>query len=283
MTKTKTKQTKSKKPKIGLALGSGGFRGIAAHIGVIKSLEENNIPIDYIAGSSAGSMIGGIYAATKDLKSLEERFLELKPRDYLFWFSDLTLTSGFIKGEKAIDFLREFVGKTKIEDTKIPYIPVTTNLDTGRTVALKKGDLAKSIRASCAIPLVFTPRKVGGRWLVDGGASSPVPVRIVKKMGADIVIAVNMNSKIPEMKKEKTDIGIKIPKLGITDQSLIILLYNLAKRECEEASVTISPPVENFGHFNMGEYLGSEKPIKAGETAAKKAIPHIKEIIDSHR
>jgi NTE family protein len=262
-----------------LALGSGGFRGIAAHTGVLKVLIKNKIPIDYIAGSSAGSLVGGVYAATKDIEQLEKKFLELKPMNYLFWFSDLTLTSGFIKGERAIEFIKGLVGDRDISATKIPYSAVTTNLDTGRTVALKKGNLAEAIRASSAIPLILQPRKFGRRWLVDGGASSPVPVEIVKEMGADFVIAVNMNTKVKNIKKERTDNGTKIPKTLLTSQSISILLYNLAKQECQEANITIAPDVAEYNYFNMKEYLGTDKPIKAGEIAAQKAIKHIKDRI----
>lgn len=273
----------SKNLKIGLALGSGGFKGVAGHIGVLKELIKAKIPIDYIAGSSAGSLVGGIYASTKDIEKLEKTFLELKPKDYIPWFSDVTLTSGLIKGEKAIDFIKSMAGTVKIENCKIPFAAVTTNVDTGRTVVYQKGPLSEAIRASSSIPLLLQPVKIRKRWLIDGGNSAPVPVDIVRKMGADIVIAVNMNGQISKMPRKKTENGISFPKIQMISQGVSILLYNLAKENCKHADIVIVPNVLEFGWLNLGEYLGTEKPIKAGEDAAKKAIPHIKEKIEKWR
>ncbi len=271
---------KQKKPKIGLALGSGGFKGTAAHIGIIKELIKAKIPIDYIAGSSSGSVVGGIYAATKDLKKLEKKFLEMKPKDYLYWFSDITLTSGLVKGDKATEFLKQFIGTKNIRDCKIEFRPVCTNLETGRTVTIEKGKLAEGIRASCAVPLILRPIKYGKRWLVDGGTSMPVPVQVVKDMGANIVIAVNMNAKLGKIKKLKAEKEVKFSKLSIIDHSISILLHHLAKINIKYADIVISPDISEYGNLNMGEYLGTSRPIKAGQKATKKAIPHIKEKIE---
>ncbi|MFH1547069.1 MAG: patatin-like phospholipase family protein [bacterium] len=270
---------KTKTPKIGLALGSGGFRG-ACHIGVIKELLKAKIPIDYIAGSSAGALFGGIYAATKDIKTLEEKFLKMKPKEYLYWFSDITLLSGLVEGNKIVEFLRQFVGTKDIQDCKIPFRPVCTNLETGRTVILNKGDLATTIRASGAVPLILTPVKIGKRWLIDGGASQTVPTKTVRDMGADIVIGVNVNSKIENIKKTQKDDRTIFPKISMVNQFIDIMLHHLAKENCSHADIVISPKVSEMTNLKMNEYLGTDKPIKAGQAATKKAIPHIMEKIE---
>jgi len=270
----------NKFPKIGLALGGGGFRGVPGHIGAIKELEKNKIPTDFIAGSSAGAVVGGIYATTKNIESLEKKYLEMKTKDYLFWFSDVTLNSGLVKGEKALEFLEGIVGQNKISKCKIPFSAVTTNIDTGRPVIIDHGKVSEAIMASSSIPLFLPPRKYGRRWLIDGAASQPVPVETVKKMGADIVVAINVFSKVNKMSRKKTDKGITFPKFHMVDHSISIFLYNLAKYNCKSADIVISPDLYEYGWLNMNEYLGKEDPIVAGKQAAKKAIPHIKEKIE---
>ena len=146
---------KSKRPKIGLALGSGGSRGLA-HIGVIKALEENNIPIDFIAGSSIGAMAGGFYAAGLSIKKMEEISLETNWRR-MFSLVDPHLKQGLISGEKVKTFIEGYVDGKKIEDCKIPFVAVATDLKTGEIVILNKGEMAQAIRASISIPLVFKP------------------------------------------------------------------------------------------------------------------------------
>jgi NTE family protein len=161
--------------KIGLALGCGGARGLA-HIGVIKTLVKNNIPIDYIAGSSIGALIGSLYAATLDILQVEKWFLELTYKDLIKVLLDPSLHSGLIKGEKFINFLQSKIGVRKIEELKIPFRAVATDLFTGKAVVFKKGDLGLAIRSSCAVPFLFSPVISGDKCLVDGGISMPVPV-----------------------------------------------------------------------------------------------------------
>jgi len=182
---------KLRKPKIGLALGSGGARGLA-HIGVIKILEGNNIPIDFIAGSSIGAMIGGFYAASKDIKRVEELALNNNWRQMLY-FIDFSFHKGFIGGERIKKFIKNNIDKTNFEDCEVPFAVVATDLKTGEVVVINKGEIVPAIRASISFPLVFKPIEQKGRLLVDGGLSLPVPVKVVRKMGADIVIAVNLD------------------------------------------------------------------------------------------
>lgn len=178
--------------KIGLALGSGGPKGLS-HIGVIKVLEKNNIPIDFIAGTSIGSVIGGFYAATKDIKKIEEIALTNNWRQTLSLFFDLSLRQGFVDGKKIKNFIENVIGKIHFQYLKIPFSAVASDIKTGKAVVLNNGEVALAIRASSSIPLIFKPVKLENRLLVDGGLSLPVPAGVVRKMGADLVIAVNLD------------------------------------------------------------------------------------------
>ena len=221
------------RPKIGLALSGGGARG-AAHLGVIRVLEENNIPIDYIAGTSFGSIVGGMYAAGMTVDEIEaelagidwgEMFDDLPPRsdrsfrrkrdDDLYrarfkpGFNDgeLDLPRGLIQGQKIDLELTRLVlpvGSVEdFEDLMIPFRAVAADIATGEEVVLSSGDLAIAIRASMSIPAVFTPVELDGRLLVDGGIANNLPISVVRDMGADIVIAVDIGT--PLATKEEID------------------------------------------------------------------------------
>ena len=191
MTKTK---------KIGLALGSGSARGWS-HIGVIRALQEEGIDIDIVCGTSIGSIVGSALAAGF-LDQLEEWARELAWSDIL-GFMDVTLPrSGLIEGDKITKFFRTTLSDPNIEDLPLPFAAVATDLTSGHEVWLQEGSLMDAIRASISMPGIFTPFKQGEQWLVDGGLVNPVPVSLCRAMGADIVIAVNLNSDI--MGKRKT-------------------------------------------------------------------------------
>jgi NTE family protein len=178
-----------KKPTVSLVLGSGGARGLA-HIGVIAWLEENGYHIRSIAGSSMGALVGGIYAAGE---------LEV----YRRWVSALELVdvlrlldlsfggAGLIKGERLMGVLRDLIGDRDIEDLPLPFTAVATELDTGREVWLDRGSLFDAIRASIAIPTIFTPQEIGGRRLVDGGLVNPIPIAPTLRDLTDLTVAVN--------------------------------------------------------------------------------------------
>ncbi|PIU29168.1 MAG: hypothetical protein COT09_02270, partial [Candidatus Hydromicrobium americanum] len=179
---------KAIRPKIGLALGSGGPKGLS-HIGIIKVLEENNITIDFIAGASIGSVIGGFYASTKNIKKIEKIALSNNWRQTLPLFFDPSLRQGFVSGRKIKIFIENIIGKIHFKDLKIPFSVVATDIKTGETVIINEGEVALAIRASSSIPLIFKPLKLDSMLLVDGGLSLPVPVGVVRRMGADLVIA----------------------------------------------------------------------------------------------
>jgi len=180
--------------KIGIALGSGSARGWS-HIGVIRSLQEAGIRIDIACGSSIGALVAGALAANF-LDTLDRWVRELSWTD-LLRFIDLRLPrSGVIEGEKITGYFKQNLSDANIEDLATPFAAVATELNTGREIWLRKGSLIDAIRASVSLPGIFTPYQDGERWLVDGGLVNPVPVSLCRAMGADIVIAVNLNSDI---------------------------------------------------------------------------------------
>jgi NTE family protein len=183
-----------KKKKIGIALGSGSARGWS-HIGVIRSLMEAGIPIDIACGSSIGALVAGAFAADF-LNTLDRWVRELSWTDLLRFIDVRLPRSGIIEGEKITGYFRQNLSDANIEDLAIPFAAVATELNTGREVWLREGSLIDAIRASVSLPGIFTPYQKGDQWLVDGGLINPVPVSLCRAMGADIVIAVNLNSDI---------------------------------------------------------------------------------------
>ncbi len=259
------------RPKIGLALGGGGARGLA-HIGVIKTLEKHKIPIDYIAGTSAGSLIGGIYAARKDIKKIEEIAETLTYKDFIQTLSDISLKSGILRGNKAKDFIEKYVGKITFKSLKIPFNAVTTNLVNGETFIINRGDVATAIRASCSLPGIFHPVKIGRKLLIDGGVTEQVPVKTVKKMGADRIIAVNLNSRhfLPKIKDKKTG---KISAISTLSSTMNIMIYHVAKRNIKNAHIVINPDVPDIP---LTKFINGTEYIKVGEKACEDQIDEIK-------
>jgi len=261
--------TKKGRPKIGLALGSGGARGLA-HIGVIKALKENNIVIDFIAGSSIGAMIGGFYASGLDIKEIEEIALSTNWHRVFSLLFDPRLKQGLIGGEKLKTFIEDCISGKRFEDCKIPFAAVATDLKTGEIVILDKGEMASAIRASISIPLVFKPVEIEGRVLADGGLSAPVPVEIVRNMGADIVIAVNLNK---HYYSEKWKPGW----YNIVNDSLNILQHHLALLTTANADIVINI---NTGKNNYRyQFVNGQDKILAGEKAVKEILPKLQEMI----
>jgi len=182
---------KKRKPRIGIALGSGAARGWS-HIGVINALEERGISPDIITGTSIGSLVGAAYADNK-LAELEAWVEELKWHDVISYF-DISMDGGFIAGKKLFRFLRENFYDKDITELGKPFGAVATNMDTGIEVWLREGPVMDAARASSSIPGFFTPVSHEDGWLLDGGLVNPIPVSLCRAMGADIVIAVDLNS-----------------------------------------------------------------------------------------
>jgi NTE family protein len=187
--------------KIGLALGSGSARGWA-HIGVIKALDEAGIRLDYVAGTSAGAVVGAVYASGR-IDSFKDVVLQLDWKKVVSVLDVVFPKTGLIDGNKIADFVRTNVGEKNIEDLHLPFCAVSTELATGKEVAIQNGDIIEAVRASISTPGIFTPVKRNNAILVDGGLVNPVPVSVVRNMGADLVIAVNLNHGIIEKRRTR--------------------------------------------------------------------------------
>lgn len=259
------------KKKIGLALGAGSAKGIA-HIGVIKELEKNNISIDYIAGTSIGSVVGGMYALTKDIKIIEELAYSKGYKDMFNAFFDPSLKSSVFKGERVLDLLDGYIGKsTLIQDTKIPFAAIATDLNTAQPVILREGNLLEAIRASISIPLLLKPVQYRDTVLIDGGNTNPVPVDVVRQMGAQKVIAVNLYAqKFPR----KLDIE-KLSFFDVINAMIDTSLYNMSMASMKQADVALNLSVDP----NLPITAIAEDPselIKIGEETTKAAMAKLK-------
>lgn len=259
------------KKKIGLALGAGSAKGLA-HIGVIKELEKNNISIDYIAGTSIGSVIGGLYALTKDIKMIEELAYSKGYKEMFNAFFDPSLKSSVFKGEKVLDLLDGYIGKgTLIQDTKIPFAAIATDLNTAQPVILREGNLNEAIRASISIPLLLKPVKYNDMVLIDGGNTNPVPVNVAREMGAQRVIAVNLYS---EKFPKKLDIE-KLSFIDVISAMIDISLYNLSMESTNTADIALNLNVDP----NLPITAIAEDPtelIKIGEDATRAVMSKLK-------
>lgn len=178
-------------PRIGLALGGGSARGWA-HIGVIRALAEAGVEPDLVCGTSIGALVGAAYAGG-DLDRLEAWVRELRVQTVVS-FLDFSLSGGLIKGERLLDFFRSHFVDRDIREFARPFGAVATDLRSGREVWLREGPVSAAVRASIALPGLFTPARHDDTWLVDGGLVNPVPVSLCRAMGADIVIAVDLNA-----------------------------------------------------------------------------------------
>jgi NTE family protein len=264
--------TVSKKgdPKIALVLGGGSAKGFA-HVGVIRVLEQEKIPIHMIIGTSVGSLIGGIYASNPDSFQLEWIAFKIDRNDIL----DPSLVYskfGPVQGVRLENFVEQSVKVKKIEDTKIAFYPIATDLNTGETIVLEKGSLAKAIRASSSIPGIFVPVTFDNRMLVDGGVTDNIACDIAKNKGADIIIAVNISKDVRE-----TNITSLIDIVG---QSASIMMQEASRSKLQLADVVIEPNTKGIGMFDFSQ----KKPLMdEGIKAAKQAMPKIKELIARYK
>ena len=255
-----------KEPKIALVLGGGSAKGFA-HVGVIRILEQEKIPIHMIVGTSVGSLIGAIYASNPDSFQLEWAAFKIERGDVLD-FSIVSSKLGPVQGARIEAFLEQTAKAKKVEDTKIPFYPVATDLNTGETVILGKGSLAKAVHASSAIPGIFAPVTFDNRTLVDGGVSDNVACDIARSKGADIVIAVNLQRDIKD-----ADIGSVIDVIA---QSISILMRENSKAKLQQADIVIEPDTKGVSVFDFSQ---KKLLVEEGMKAAQKALPKIRETI----
>ena len=265
------------KRKIGLALGSGAARGLA-HIGVLEVLQEVGVPISMIAGTSAGAAVGALYAQGKEAGLIKKIALELSWKR-LVPLLDLTLPkTGLIRGKKIKDWLRLIIGgEIEFSDLLMPFACVATDIVTGEEVVINQGSVVEGIRASISLPVIFAAVKWKGRYLVDGVLVNPVPVSVLKRMGADFIIAVNVIPDIGQRAQwagRKGGAGIKAPSLiGVIVQSIYIGTYSLARSCLEDADIVIEPQVAHIGY---GDFHRAQECIQQGELAARESIPEMK-------
>jgi NTE family protein len=254
-----------KEPKIALVLGGGSAKGFA-HVGVIRILEQEKIPIHMVVGTSVGSLIGGIYASNPDSFQLEWIAFKIDRGDILDF--SINVKMGTVPGTKLENFIEQNVKAKKVEDTKVPFFPVATDLNTGETLILEKGSLAKAVHASSAIPGVFVPVNFGNRLLVDGGVANNVACDIAKAKGADIVIAVNLQKDI-----KTTQIDSLIDVIG---QSITIMMKEASKPKLAYADVVIEPETKGIGMF---DFTQKKQLMEEGMKSARLAIPKIRELL----
>ncbi|MBI5918766.1 MAG: patatin-like phospholipase family protein [Nitrosomonadales bacterium] len=252
------------RPLVALALGSGGERGFS-HVGVIKALEANNIQIDIVVGTSAGSMVGALYAGGYRSRELEQLALQLDESQ----INDISLGKrGYIRGELLQDFINRSLKNRSIEQLEKPFAAVSTELASGKAVAFNRGNTGMAVRASSSIPGVFYPVQIDGIEYVDGDLKDPVPVSVARKMGADLVIAVD----ISEQPKDTPGAS------GILDtltQSIRIMRQSIISSELQNAQVVIRPMIGTTP--DTIDAATKQRLIKAGEDAALAALPRIRE------
>ena len=256
-----------KKPVIALVLGSGGARGYA-HIGAIEILEENGIKPDFIVGTSAGSIVGSIYASGKTAKELREVALNMQVSDV----RDISIgLQGFFDGKKVENYVNKQVENTPLEKLKIPMYVVATELKHGEKVVFNQGNTGQAVRASISIPSMFVPTVISGTEYVDGGLVSPVPVNVARELGADIVIAVDILAQ--PIHTETKNVW------GMFNQNINIMQGKLAEEELKKADVVIQPDLREKAH--IFEVKGRSETMQAGKDATLANLPKIKSLINS--
>lgn len=255
-----------KRPRVALVLGGGGARGYA-HVGVINTLAKAGIPIDLIVGTSAGSLVGALYA-----DSANARFVERTMRRTSFFdLADFTLVSsggGFISGRQLQHFMLKKMRARTFDQLKIPLVVVTTDLYSGKAKVLSSGPIPPAVNASSAMPGAIHPVKLYGHTLVDGGLLEQVPVSVAKKYHPMIIIAVNLEADLaPEMPTSF---------VGVFQRAFDITFHAISEHSCEGADVMIHPNVGTVGTFDLSQ---KTHLIHAGEVAAQKALPKIKALL----
>jgi len=306
----KTLKRYRKDLKIGLALSSGSARG-EAHVGVVKAIIDKGVSVDMIAGTSAGAIVGAYYASRGNVDGLEKTIYESTPKKMMDMMSlDLAIKfKGFIGEKKSLKWLKELIGGIYFSDLKIPLAVVATDMSSGEEVVITKGSVLEAVRASIAMPVLFTPTKSQGRFLVDGGFSNPLPVDVLKKMGANFIIASNV-IRTPERAQADFVKAGSMQKSGIMDMvvseelekakeslirsitntsrsaptreekelpnmfntlvsSVYTMEYTFVKSKIKQADITISPDVRNL---NMLDFFHGKEVIAKGYEAASKRL-----------
>jgi NTE family protein len=258
--------------RIGLALGGGAARGFA-HIGVIKALESQGITPDVIVGTSAGSLVGALYAAGNNGFALQKLALGMDEAAISDWSVPFfAKVSGVLKGEAIQQYVDRSVNNVPIEKLKIPFGAVATDLNSGKAILFQRGDTGIAVRASSAVPGVFQSVKIGSHVYVDGGLVAPVPVAFAREMGADFVIAVNISAQ-PEVQAASSSVDVMLQSFAIMGQSI-------NNYELRDADVVITP---SLGNMRGNDFDGRNKAILSGEQAGMAAIAEIRRKLNAKR
>lgn len=309
-----TDSSNSNRRIIGLALGSGSARGWA-HIGVIRELSEHGIRPDIICGTSIGALVGALYACDH-IDMLEDWVLQLDRKVVLRYLDiKLLMGGGFVEGRRLIDFFHERIGDVSIKDLPRRFAAVATDLVTGHEVWLRDGLLLDTVRASFALPGIFTPVKLDDRWLVDGGLVNPVPVSLCRAMGAEVVIAVNLNGKIVgkhrrkrirsvnrdmKMSAEATLLERLSGELKYRANSFVSQLFdsnigtpglfevlsssiNIMQDRITRSRMAGDPPdvviAPQLAHIGLLEFDRAKEVIEEGQAGARRALPALSDLL----
>lgn len=252
------------RPTIGLALGSGGLRGLA-HIGVLTVLEREGLPVNFIAGCSIGSLVGSLYAAGLDSETLLKLAKSLKRRH---WIDFVIPRIGLVAGSRTLETLRLLTQRKRFDELAVDLAVVATDLTTGEEVIFREGEVAEAVRASISVPGVFAPYSYGGRLLVDGAVVNPTPMDVARRMGADIVIAVDL---VPD--------GNTAAITNIFDviiQSIDIVEKQLFKQREHYCDLLVRPDV---GHISPSSFTSIDECVGLGIKAMEESLPELNRLL----
>ena len=253
---------------IAVVLGAGVSKGFA-HIGVLKILELNKIPIHMVVGTSVGSFVGSLYAYGYNPYELQTMAFGLQKDDLIDY---IIPDNGFIKGDKLENFINNKVKYTPIDKFKIPFYAVATDIQAGEEIAFSRGNTGKAVRASCSIPGIFQPAVINDKMYVDGGVVSPLAVDVARRYGADVVIAVDISSSLTSSAPTGT--------IETIMQAIDIMYSKMAVIQMKNADVVIKPKV---GYIGTSDFSKRHEAIMEGEKAAAEALPAINQVLTKLR
>lgn len=253
-------------PRLGLALGGGAARGFA-HVGVIQVLEAHGIRPDVIAGTSAGSLVAALYASGKTAAELERAAMTMDEATLTDWVLPLG-GRGLLRGEALARYVREAVGGKTIEQMKHPLGVLATDLGSGQGVLFRRGDTAQAVRASSAVPGVFSPVAISGREYVDGGLVAPVPVRHARDMGAEVVLAVDISADPQDLPSD----GL----FSLLPKTTAIMGQSINRLELAGADVVLRPALAGV---SSTDFAARQRSIEAGRVAMRAALPRLKQLL----
>ena len=255
--------TPKRPPRIGLALGGGAAKGFA-HVGVIAVLEEAGIVPDYVVGTSAGSLVGALYASGMNAMQLQQTALRIEEVAIADWMVPI-VNRGLFRGEALARYVNDSVAGRLIEDMRIPLGVVAVDLANGQPILFRRGDTGTAVRASSAVPAVFQPVRIGGRDYVDGGLVAPVPVQFARQMGAELVIAVDISQPPDGQPAGDT--------LQILMQTFNIMGHAIKQHEVKQADVWVRPSLVGL---RSADFSARQRAIEAGRLAMQAALPELR-------